>query len=84
MLHDRTNQHIPAIAHSINVNLDCAFKKIVNQNWMFRRYPYSLTHISLKVGPVVYDLHSPPAKHIGRSHKHRIFYTARNLMCLFP
>ena len=64
MLHDGTNKDILPITDSIDINLHCTLKEIINKDGMIRRYPNSLSHISLKIDLIIDDFHGTPAKNV--------------------
>ena len=80
MLHDRTDEHVLAIAYGIHIDLNGTLKEVVDEHRMLGRDPYSLIHVPVQVVLVIYYLHGPSSQYIGGAHQHRVPDTG----CHFP
>jgi hypothetical protein len=68
VLHDAADQHLVAVAHAVDVDLDRVRQVAVEQNGRIVRNPHRFFGVLNKADLVVDDLHGSAAEHVARAH----------------
>ena len=78
VFHDSADDCDLAVRNRINVNFDCVFQKLVDQNRLVRRNINSLGHVRLQRLLVVTNHHRTATKNIAGANKNRIADSSRS------
>ena len=79
VLHDAADQHVLAVAHRIDVDLDGEVEEAVEQHRAVVRDLDRLAHVLAQVVLVEHHLHGAAAEHVARPHHQREADLARQL-----
>ena len=72
VLHDATNDHICAVADSINVYFNGGVQEVVQQHRAVIGHQHCVAHVAHQLGFVINDFHGPAAEYVGRTNHQRV------------
>ena len=71
VLHDAADEHVLAVAHRIDVDLDGEIEKAVEQHRAVVRDLHRIGHVLAQIVLVEHHLHGAAAEHVARPHDQR-------------
>ena len=72
VLHDAADQHVAAVAHGVDVELDGVLQELVDEHRVLAADDGGLLEPLAQLRLVVHHAHGAAAQHVARAHHHRV------------